>query len=116
MYTFVSILRSCTTLLNVYFGKQVHAHIIKNSLDANDFVGTVLIDMYAKTGRIEGADVAFHRTMMSTLGVKKNLDVAGQRSTSNMPKQKLCFITSATKKSRNISTITVKDWLLLFPL
>ncbi|WCJ28919.1 Pentatricopeptide repeat (PPR) superfamily protein [Euphorbia peplus] len=61
MYTFVSVLRSCTTLLNVYFGKQVHAHIIKNSLDANDFVGTALIDMYAKTGRVEDADVAFHR-------------------------------------------------------
>ncbi|XP_065877866.1 pentatricopeptide repeat-containing protein At3g24000, mitochondrial-like [Euphorbia lathyris] len=61
MYTFVSVLRSCTTLLNVYFGKQVHAHIIKYSLDANDFVGTALIDMYAKTKCVEDADVAFHR-------------------------------------------------------
>lgn len=61
MYTFVSVLRSCASLLDVCFGKQVHTHIIKNSLDGNDFVGTALIDMYAKSRCLEDADVAFNR-------------------------------------------------------
>ncbi|KAJ9183841.1 hypothetical protein P3X46_007647 [Hevea brasiliensis] len=61
MYTFVGVLRSCASLLDVCFGKQVHAHIIKNSLDGNDFVGTALIDMYAKSRCLEDADVAFNR-------------------------------------------------------
>ncbi|KAL5769798.1 hypothetical protein ACOSP7_013952 [Xanthoceras sorbifolium] len=60
-YTFDSILRSCSSLADVAFGKQVHAHIIKNSLDGNNFVGTSLVHMYAKSGCLEDADVAFNR-------------------------------------------------------
>ena len=61
MYTFIGILRSCSCLLDVHFGRQVHTHIIKNDLDDNDFVQTALIDMYAKCMCMEDADVAFNR-------------------------------------------------------
>ncbi|KAK9275535.1 hypothetical protein L1049_022802 [Liquidambar formosana] len=61
MYLFDSILRSCSSLSNVGFGKQVHAHIVKNSLAGNDFVGTALIDMYAKSNCLEDAVVVFNR-------------------------------------------------------
>ncbi|XP_037496309.1 putative pentatricopeptide repeat-containing protein At3g23330 [Jatropha curcas] len=61
MYTFIGVIRSCTSLLDVRFGRQVHAHIIKNSLDGNDFIGTGLIDMYAKSRCLEDADVVFNR-------------------------------------------------------
>ncbi|KAF3457913.1 hypothetical protein FNV43_RR02574 [Rhamnella rubrinervis] len=61
IYTFVSILRSCSSLMDVRFGKQIHVHAIKNSLDDNDFIGTALVDMYAKTRLLEDADVAFRR-------------------------------------------------------
>lgn len=61
MYTFISVLRSCSCLLDVYFGRQVHTHIIKNNLDDNDFVQTALIDMYAKCMCLEDADLAFNR-------------------------------------------------------
>lgn len=61
IYTFVSILRSCSSLMDVSFGKQIHVHAIKNSLDDNDFVGTVLVDMYAKTRFLEDADIVFRR-------------------------------------------------------
>ncbi|XVF34990.1 hypothetical protein REPUB_Repub18cG0106200 [Reevesia pubescens] len=60
VYTFVSILRSNCTLENFDFGKQVHAHIIKNGLDCNNFVGTSLIDMYAKNRCLNGAELLFH--------------------------------------------------------
>ncbi|XP_050218643.1 putative pentatricopeptide repeat-containing protein At3g23330 [Mercurialis annua] len=61
IYTYVGVLRSCTSLLNMFFGRQVHAHVIKNSLDGNDFVGTALIDMYAKNRNLEDAEIAFDK-------------------------------------------------------
>ncbi|THG00008.1 hypothetical protein TEA_017545 [Camellia sinensis var. sinensis] len=62
MYTFISILRSCSSLWNVSFGKQVHAHIIKESLDENSFIGTALIDMYAKCKCLGDAEAVFNRS------------------------------------------------------
>lgn len=61
MYTFISVLRSCSSHLDLGFGKQVHAHIIKNSLVNNDFIGTALVDMYAKSRCLKDADVVFNR-------------------------------------------------------
>ncbi|XP_057968569.1 putative pentatricopeptide repeat-containing protein At3g01580 [Malania oleifera] len=60
-YTFVGILGSCSSDSNISFGKQVHAHVFKNSLDNNVFVGTALIDMYAKSRCLEEANVIFNR-------------------------------------------------------
>ncbi|XXG57192.1 hypothetical protein AAC387_Pa03g4412 [Persea americana] len=60
-YTYISILRSCTTLHEASYGAQVHAHLIKNSLQKDSFVGTALIDMYAKCGCLNNARVAFDR-------------------------------------------------------
>lgn len=60
MQTFISILRSCSSLSNVSFGKQIHAHIIKGKLD-DVFVGTALIDMYVKCRCLEDAEVVFTR-------------------------------------------------------
>ncbi|CAL1414191.1 unnamed protein product [Linum trigynum] len=61
MYTFIDILRSCSSLSDVHFGRQVHTHIIKNCNDSNDFVRTALIDMYAKGRCIEDAVAVFNR-------------------------------------------------------
>ncbi|KAE9464526.1 hypothetical protein C3L33_03577, partial [Rhododendron williamsianum] len=60
MQTFISILRSCSSLSNVSFGKQIHARIIKGKLD-DVFVGTALIDMYVKCRCLEDAEVVFTR-------------------------------------------------------
>ncbi|GAV68300.1 PPR domain-containing protein/PPR_2 domain-containing protein/PPR_3 domain-containing protein/DYW_deaminase domain-containing protein [Cephalotus follicularis] len=67
VYTFISVLRACSSLLDVGFGKQVHAYIVKNSLDGNDDVGTALIDMYAKNRCLEDADLAFNRLIKRDL-------------------------------------------------
>ncbi|KAL2482079.1 Pentatricopeptide repeat-containing protein [Forsythia ovata] len=61
MYTFISILRSCSSLSNVKFGKQVHAHVIKENFEYDGYVGTALIDMYAKCGALEDLEVIFSR-------------------------------------------------------
>ncbi|CAM8998959.1 unnamed protein product [Rhodiola kirilowii] len=61
MYTFISVLRSCSSLSDTRFGKQVHGHIVKNKMNDNDFVGTALIDMYAKNNSLDDAEFVFHR-------------------------------------------------------
>ncbi|XP_057425439.1 pentatricopeptide repeat-containing protein At4g21065-like [Lotus japonicus] len=59
MYTFISVLRSCSSLLDVDFGKQVHAQVVKNNLDGNEYAGIALVDMYAKCRCIEEAYLIF---------------------------------------------------------
>ncbi|CAL5440427.1 unnamed protein product [Camellia sinensis] len=61
IYTFISILRCCSSLWNASFGKQVHAHIIKESLNGHSHVGTALISMYTNSGCLEDAGVIFNR-------------------------------------------------------
>ncbi|KAK6119619.1 hypothetical protein DH2020_046642 [Rehmannia glutinosa] len=61
MYTFISILRCCSSLLNIEYGKQVHSYIIKDNLVHNGYVGTALIDMYAKCGCVEDVEAIFNR-------------------------------------------------------
>ncbi|KAL6575706.1 hypothetical protein OROHE_000842 [Orobanche hederae] len=51
--------------LDIGFGKQVHSHIIKDSLVDDGYVGTALIDMYIKCGCTEDVE-----TIFSTLNVK----------------------------------------------
>lgn len=57
IYTFISILKSCSNILDVDFGKQVHAHIIKDGLCSKSSIGTALISMYFKCWCLEDADI-----------------------------------------------------------
>ncbi|XP_015946053.1 pentatricopeptide repeat-containing protein At4g33990-like [Arachis duranensis] len=59
MYTFIRILRSCSNLLDINFGKQVHAQILENSLDGNEYVGKALLDMYLKFRYMEESYIVF---------------------------------------------------------
>lgn len=58
-YTYVSVLRSCSSLENKKFGQQLHGHIVKSCLDSDGFVGTALVDMYTKCGSLEDAHAVF---------------------------------------------------------
>ncbi|XP_051116791.1 pentatricopeptide repeat-containing protein At2g03880, mitochondrial-like [Andrographis paniculata] len=60
-YTFISTLRSCSSSLNVEFGRQVHSHVIKGKFEDYENVGTALVDMYAKCGRTEDVETIFNR-------------------------------------------------------
>nr|XP_010917319.2 pentatricopeptide repeat-containing protein At3g24000, mitochondrial [Elaeis guineensis] len=42
-------------------GEQLHAHIVKGSWDSDAFVGSSLVDLYAKNGNLGGAQLVFHR-------------------------------------------------------
>jgi len=51
-FTFSSVLRACISLATLENGKQIHAYIIKTGFESWLFVGTNLVDMYAKCGSL----------------------------------------------------------------
>ncbi|RZC82887.1 hypothetical protein C5167_045668 [Papaver somniferum] len=52
-YTYPSILRTCTSLGVMDLGEQIHTHVIKTGFELNVYVCSVLIDMYAKHGKLD---------------------------------------------------------------
>jgi len=59
--TCASVLRACASLTSMEQGKQLHAVIIKTGYESDVFVGSALVDMYAKCGNIEDAHVLFDK-------------------------------------------------------
>eukprot|EP01018_Ginkgo_biloba_P010548 Gb_15394 [translate_table: standard] len=59
--TFACVLNACASSLSLEQGKQLHAHIIRTELELNVFVGSALVDMYAKCGRLGEALQLFNR-------------------------------------------------------
>ncbi|TYI65215.1 hypothetical protein E1A91_D09G142400v1 [Gossypium mustelinum] len=58
-FTFTAVLSSCTGTFGFELGRQIHSLIIKRTLDTHIFVGSSLLDMYAKAGRIHEAREVF---------------------------------------------------------
>eukprot|EP00253_Pinus_taeda_P001198 PITA_01198 len=59
--TMVSVLSACSHLGALQQGKRIHGYIIRSGFTICVFVGTALIDMYAKCGNIENAQQVFDR-------------------------------------------------------
>ncbi|CAH9097074.1 unnamed protein product [Cuscuta europaea] len=59
LHTYSSILSICGELPAVEWGKQVHCRSLKPRFDSNVVVGSALIDMYAKCGRLDDARKVF---------------------------------------------------------
>eukprot|EP01018_Ginkgo_biloba_P011240 Gb_08862 [translate_table: standard] len=59
--TVASVLRACATLSALQEGKEIHDYIIKNCFESDVIVGTALVDMYAKCGRVEDACQLFDK-------------------------------------------------------
>eukprot|EP01018_Ginkgo_biloba_P030278 Gb_21443 [translate_table: standard] len=60
-FTFPLLLKACQGLSALQRGKEIHGRIIRGDFEIDIFVGTALIDMYAKCGSIEYAQQAFHK-------------------------------------------------------
>ncbi|XP_068664408.1 pentatricopeptide repeat-containing protein At5g48910-like [Aristolochia californica] len=58
-FTFTFVLKACTQLPAVDFGKQLHAHIVKLEMDAIPFIRNKLIHLYAICGLISDARKMF---------------------------------------------------------
>ncbi|CAN4086287.1 unnamed protein product [Withania somnifera] len=63
--TMVGVLSACSHLGALGQGRWIHDYIVRNRLRVNVYVGTALIDMYAKCGDIDEAEKVFE-----TMGVK----------------------------------------------
>ncbi|XP_034918697.1 putative pentatricopeptide repeat-containing protein At3g13770, mitochondrial [Populus alba] len=58
-YTFATVLSSCTGVSGFELGRQIHSLIFKRNYENHIFVGSSLLDMYAKAGRIHEARGVF---------------------------------------------------------
>ncbi|KAL5853847.1 hypothetical protein ACOSQ3_008965 [Xanthoceras sorbifolium] len=56
----VSVISACTHLAALDQGMWMHAYIRKNGLKINAIIGTTLVDMYMKLGRVENALDVLH--------------------------------------------------------
>ncbi|XWS42447.1 hypothetical protein CRYUN_Cryun16bG0014900 [Craigia yunnanensis] len=54
-FTYPSILRTCTSVGALDLGEQINSQVIKTGFQHNVYVCSVLIDMYAKLGKLETA-------------------------------------------------------------
>ncbi|XP_076904396.1 pentatricopeptide repeat-containing protein At3g58590 [Bidens hawaiensis] len=57
--TFLSVIVSCTRLINLSYGEFIHAKIIKNRYENDGFVGSALVNFYAKCNRLVNAHRCF---------------------------------------------------------
>ncbi|KAI5085043.1 hypothetical protein GOP47_0001212 [Adiantum capillus-veneris] len=65
---FVALLKACTELKDVETGSKLHIHIATMGLHERDvFVGSTLIDMYAKCGSILKAEEAFDKLLVRNI-------------------------------------------------
>ncbi|GMY14167.1 putative pentatricopeptide repeat-containing protein At3g13770, mitochondrial isoform X2 [Fagus crenata] len=58
-FTFATVLTSCIGSNGLNLGRQVHSFIIKTSFESHIYVGSSLLDMYAKAGQIHEARGVF---------------------------------------------------------
>ncbi|PIA47112.1 hypothetical protein AQUCO_01400070v1 [Aquilegia coerulea] len=61
-FTFSTIIKACNALEALEYGKQIHAQILKNSLQSDEFIGSTLVDLYSLSGSTEDALRCFHST------------------------------------------------------
>lgn len=60
-HVFVAVLKACCSSPTLEHGKEIHTCIMENGLDLNVFVGSALINMYAKCGSLNEAYLVFDR-------------------------------------------------------
>ena len=60
-FTYTSVLRACDGLEALEQGKQIHGSINKSQFELDIFVGSSLIDLYAKCGSLEIACQLFDK-------------------------------------------------------
>ncbi|KAK9095842.1 hypothetical protein Sjap_021339 [Stephania japonica] len=61
-FTFSSILKACNAVEAFGYGKQIHAQVLKNNLQIDEFIGSALVDLYSLSGQISDALRCFHST------------------------------------------------------
>ncbi|KAI5065603.1 hypothetical protein GOP47_0020298 [Adiantum capillus-veneris] len=60
--TYVILLKACIGIAALVSGKQIHARLVKSSVEPNLYVRSSLVDMYSKCGSLESAREVFEST------------------------------------------------------
>jgi pentatricopeptide repeat protein len=68
-YTFATLVKASSCLTALEHGRQIQANVIKLDYALDPFVGTSLIDMYAKCGNIGDAYLLFQRMKLSNIAL-----------------------------------------------
>lgn len=74
--TYACVLKACGNILNKDKGRAMHAETTMKGLESNVFVGSSLVDMYAKFGVISEASLVFDRLPLKNI-VSWNALIAG---------------------------------------
>ncbi len=59
--TFMGLLNACASVVGLNEGKYVHKQIIEGGLEGDVFLGSSLVDIYAKSGSIKDAWSVFKK-------------------------------------------------------
>ncbi|KAM7259778.1 hypothetical protein ACFE04_015519 [Oxalis oulophora] len=68
-FTFATLVKASSCLTALEQGRQIHANVTKMGCASDPFVGTSLVDMYAKCGSIEDAYRLFKRMNVTNIGL-----------------------------------------------
>ncbi|KAK9115849.1 hypothetical protein Sjap_014796 [Stephania japonica] len=68
-YTFATLIKACSGLTAVEQGRQIHGNAVKLGCVSDHFVGTSLVDMYAKCGCIQDSYKLFMRINVRSIAV-----------------------------------------------
>ncbi|KAI5082556.1 hypothetical protein GOP47_0002299 [Adiantum capillus-veneris] len=63
-FTFVCTLKACTSLGAMSKGQEIHQEIVRVGLEGEPFVGSALVDMYAKCASVMEAERVFDRLLV----------------------------------------------------
>ncbi|KAL8158583.1 hypothetical protein V2J09_000120 [Rumex salicifolius] len=105
-FTFATILSACASLATLERGMEVHACQIRVCLDSDVVVGSALVDMYSKCGRVDYASTFFERMPKKNLyswnsmiagyarhgHVNKALELFGQMKLAEQPPDHVTFV------------------------
>nr|GEV89776.1 pentatricopeptide repeat-containing protein At3g13880 isoform X1 [Tanacetum cinerariifolium] len=61
-FTFSTMIRSCIAYKDLEYGKQIHAHVCKNNLQSDEYIGSALIDLYSLCGLMTDSIRCFNST------------------------------------------------------
>ncbi|XP_072953475.1 pentatricopeptide repeat-containing protein At4g33170 [Typha angustifolia] len=66
-FTLASLIKACSCLAALELGRQIHANAFKLDCAGDAFVGTSIMDMYAKCGNIEDSYILFKNMDVKTV-------------------------------------------------
>ncbi|XP_050203571.1 pentatricopeptide repeat-containing protein At5g27110 [Mercurialis annua] len=75
--TLTSILLVCSRVSHFRHGRSIHGYLIRHKVDFDIFVGSGLIDLYFKCGRIPSAENIFNMLLPDANAVSWNIMISG---------------------------------------